>query len=178
MCSNLLCSDRKLIKILCHQSEIFSSVFVGQFLFELTIHLQDTVSFKLKLHNHSIFRNLFFFFLFWATPEAYGGSQARDPIRATAAGLYHNHSNGHIWVTSLTYVVHSNAGSLTCWVRPGIEPQPHGSWSDSFLLCHDGNFTFSEILLFSLFRLPVYLFSLLETTFLLAFGAFFHSLII
>ena len=27
------------------------------------------------------------------TPAAYGGSQARGQIRATAAGLYHSHSN-------------------------------------------------------------------------------------
>ena len=38
---------------------------------------------------------------------AYGGSQARGLIRATAAGLPHSHSN---------------AGSLAHWVRPGMEP--------------------------------------------------------
>ena len=35
----------------------------------------------------------FFFLLFRAVPVAYGGSQARGPIGATAAGLYHRHSN-------------------------------------------------------------------------------------
>ena len=35
----------------------------------------------------------FFFCLFSATPEAYGGSQARDQIGAVAAGLCHSHSN-------------------------------------------------------------------------------------
>ena len=35
----------------------------------------------------------FFFFFFWATPVAHGGSQASGPIGATAAGLYHSHSN-------------------------------------------------------------------------------------
>ena len=35
----------------------------------------------------------FFFLLFGATPEAYGGSQARGQIGATAAGLCHSHSN-------------------------------------------------------------------------------------
>ena len=34
-----------------------------------------------------------FFFLFMATPAAYGSSQARGWIRATAAGLHHSHSN-------------------------------------------------------------------------------------
>ena len=39
---------------------------------------------------------LTFFCLFaisWAAPAAYGGSQARGRIRATAAGLRHSHSN-------------------------------------------------------------------------------------
>ena len=34
-----------------------------------------------------------FIWLFRATPSAYGGSQARGRIGATAAGLYHSHSN-------------------------------------------------------------------------------------
>ena len=33
------------------------------------------------------------FLLFRATPKAYGGSQARGTVRATAAGLHHRHSN-------------------------------------------------------------------------------------
>ena len=33
------------------------------------------------------------FFLFSATPKAYGGSKARGPIRAPAASLHHSHSN-------------------------------------------------------------------------------------
>ena len=39
------------------------------------------------------------FWLFRAAPEAYGGSQARSRIRATAAGLHHSHSH----VGSLTH---------------------------------------------------------------------------
>ena len=31
--------------------------------------------------------------IFKATPTAYGGSQARGRIKATAAGLHHSHSN-------------------------------------------------------------------------------------
>ena len=42
---------------------------------------------------------------------AYGSSKARGQIGATAAGLHHSHSN---------------AGSLTQWAKPGIEPQT--SW--------------------------------------------------
>ena len=33
------------------------------------------------------------FFLLMAVPVAYGSSQARDQIRAAAAGLHHSHGN-------------------------------------------------------------------------------------
>ena len=42
-----------------------------------------------------------------AAPIAYGGSQAKGLIRAVATSIHHSHSN---------------AGSLTHWARPGIEP--------------------------------------------------------
>ena len=51
------------------------------------------------------------FLLFIAVLAAFGSSQARRRIRATAAGLHHSHSN---------------AGSLTHWGRSGIEPM--SSW--------------------------------------------------
>ena len=35
----------------------------------------------------------FFFCLFRAAPEAYGGSQARGPTGAAAAGPHHSHGN-------------------------------------------------------------------------------------
>ena len=55
----------------------------------------------------------FFVVLFRATPKAYGGSQARGLIGATAAvGLHHSHVNAR----SLT----------TEQARPGIEPKT--SW--------------------------------------------------
>ena len=38
-------------------------------------------------------RLYYFFFLFGATPAAYGNSQARGRIRAAGVGLYHCHSN-------------------------------------------------------------------------------------
>ena len=46
----------------------------------------------------------FFFCLFKAIPEAHGGSQARGPVGAVAAGLRQSHS-------------HSNAGCELC-LRP------------------------------------------------------------
>ena len=43
----------------------------------------------------TIFRKMIFFFfgIFRAVPIAYGSSQARGQIGATAAGLHHSHSN-------------------------------------------------------------------------------------
>ena len=79
----------------------------------------------------------FFFFFFclfaisWTALAAYGGSQARGLIGATAADLHHSYSN---------------AGS-----KPSLQPipqltamkgsnlHPHGCWSDLFLLSHDRN---------------------------------------
>ena len=57
------------------------------------------------------FFSFFSFLSFRAAPTAYGVSQARGLIRAVAAGLHH--SSG-------------NAGPLTHWSRPGIEPM--SSW--------------------------------------------------
>ena len=48
-----------------------------------------------------------FFGLFRAAPAAYGSSQARGRVGATAAGLHHSHSN---------------ARPLTHQARPGMEP--------------------------------------------------------
>ena len=70
-----------------------------------------------------LFIYLFIFLLFGAVPVAYGGSQARDQIGGTAAGLRHSHNNARFWATSATYsTAHGNTGSLTQWARPGIEP--------------------------------------------------------
>ena len=55
---------------------------------------------------------LFFFLPFRAAPVAYGGSQARGRIGATAAGLGHSHSR--IQAVSATYTTaHCNSRSLT-----------------------------------------------------------------
>ena len=51
---------------------------------------------KPQMKQGFVFCFLFFLGLFAfsrATPMAYGGSQARGPIGATAAGLHQNHSN-------------------------------------------------------------------------------------
>ena len=63
------------------------------------------------------------FCFFRAAPAAYGSSQARDRMKATAASLHHGHSNTgsepHLWLNS-------TARSLTHWARSGIEPE--SSW--------------------------------------------------
>ena len=51
------------------------------------------------------------FCLFRAASTAHGGSQVRGPIRVVSGGLRHRHSN---------------ARSLTHWVRQGIKPE--SSW--------------------------------------------------
>ena len=45
------------------------------------------------LDGEPAFLSFLFFFFFRTTPSAYGGSQARGRIGATAAGLHHSHSN-------------------------------------------------------------------------------------
>ena len=53
---------------------------------------------------------LFIYFLFRASPMAHGGSQARGPTGATAAGLRRNHSNIRSEPMSAIYITaHSNA---------------------------------------------------------------------
>ena len=69
--------------------------------------------------------HFFFLFLFRAAPAAHGSFQARGGIGAAATGLPHSHSNARS--KSATYTTtHSNAGSLTHWSSPGIEPA--SSW--------------------------------------------------
>ena len=52
----------------------------------------------------TIFTIFYFICLFRVTLMAYGGSQARGWIRATASGLHHSHSNmgskSHLWLTA------------------------------------------------------------------------------
>ena len=79
-----------------------SSAFLGQYLPSVPQAAQGFLFF------------FFFFCLFRATPVAYGGSQARGQIGATAASPHHSHSKGQIQATSSNYTTtHGNAGSLT-----------------------------------------------------------------
>ena len=73
----------------------------------------------------------FFFFFFclfaisWAAPPAYGGSQARGPIGAVAAGLHHSSQQRRI-LNPLSKVREMNLS-------------PHGYKSGLLLLSHNGS---------------------------------------
>ena len=77
----------------------------------------------LCLISHLYSSSASFFFLFRAAPEAYGRSQARGWIRATAAGLRHSHTATRDLSRVCDHTTdHSNARSLIHWARLGIEP--------------------------------------------------------
>ena len=85
------------------------------------LHILASICYLLSFYfNFLIF--IYFWFLaflsFRAVPMAYGGSQARGPIRTVAAGLCKS--------TSVTYTsAHSISGSSTHWVRPGDQTHVH-----------------------------------------------------
>ena len=57
-------------------------------------HCKSTIlQYKIKILKFNFFFFLVFC-LFRAAPAAYGGSQARDLIRAIADGLHHSHNAG------------------------------------------------------------------------------------
>ena len=93
-----------------------------------------------------LWRNVYYFIFFYlvlgfrATPTVYGSSQARGPIRATAAGLPHSHSS----MGSEPHLRHTPQlmalpDSWPTEQGQGLNPHCHGYWSDSFLLRHNGN---------------------------------------
>ena len=73
-----------------------------------------------KMERISVLFVCLFVLLFRATGTAYGSSQARGGIGATAAGLHLSHSNVGselcLWPTA-----GGNTGALTYWARPGIK---------------------------------------------------------
>ena len=102
-------------------------IFVFQNLQSKCLTGNGTIFFFFK---NKIYRILFYFILFHliclfrAAPATYGGSQARGQIGAEAASLHLSHSDtGSEPCLSATYTIaRGNAGSLTRWERPGIEP--------------------------------------------------------
>ena len=60
-------------------------------------------SFLLRLLWFQVLNQVFNLFYYYflplrATPMAYGDSQARDPVGASAAGLHHSHSSPQCWI--------------------------------------------------------------------------------
>ena len=73
--------------------------------------------------NNSLL-SFIFLMLFSTTPAGYGSAQARGWIGAVAAPLAYTTATA---MPSVTYTEsHSNVGSLTHWVGPGIKPA--SSW--------------------------------------------------
>ena len=104
-------------------------------------------------HMHKF---VFFFLLFRATPMAYGGSQSRGWIRATAAGLCHSHSNARseprLWPTP--QLMATSEPSPNEWGQ-GSNPQLRGSRTDSFPLCHKGNSTMHHFIISNICHLEI-----------------------
>ena len=77
------------------------------------------------------------FLLFRATPVAYGGSQARGPIGAAAAGLHHSRSNaGSELGLRPTPQLMATPDPQPTEQGQGLNLHPHGYW---FPLNHDGH---------------------------------------
>ena len=95
----------------------------------LTVHLcANTGVYKwmhTHTHTHTTFKFFFFlllvFCLFRATPTARGGSQARGPIGAVATRLHQSQMSDPRWLCN-PHHGSQQAGSLTHWARPEIEP--------------------------------------------------------
>ena len=113
-------------------SNIFCICFIWQFYIKIAwVTVWDLISFHFRCGI--LFISFFFvivvclFLLFRATPAAYRSSQIRGRTGAAGAGLCHSHSKAssepHLWPTT---TAHRNAGFLTHWGRPGIEPA--SSW--------------------------------------------------
>ena len=81
---------------------------------------------------------IFLFLLFRAAPMAYGSSQARGQIEATAACLHHSHSNsGSEQCLQLTPQLMAMLDSQPTERGQGLNWHPHGYQLDLFLLLHN-----------------------------------------
>ena len=66
-----------------------------QVLLQVVIHINSLGTIITPLLFIYLFIYLFYFLLFRATPAAYGSSQAKGWIGATAPGLHHSHTLHH-----------------------------------------------------------------------------------
>ena len=105
-----------------------------------------------------IYLFIYIFCFFRAAPAAYGGSQAGGlselqlPAYTTAITMP---DPSHI---CNLHHSHGNAGSLTHWARPGIEPITSWFQLDLFLLHHSGNSVGVQFLK-GIFYIPFWYFS-------------------
>ena len=68
-------------------------------------------------------RCIYLFWSFGAAPMAHEGSQARGRTKSCGCQPTPQPQQRQIWNVSATHTTaHGNAGSLTDWARPGIEP--------------------------------------------------------
>ena len=104
----------KCLNIYCSPPSISSSY---------RILLYKLCSFWLACAISYIYLFCFYFVLFRAIPQHMEVHRPRGQIRAAAADLRPQPQHCQIWATSVTYTTaNGNAGSLTLWARPGIEP--------------------------------------------------------
>ena len=88
-----------------------------------------------------------------AAPEAYRRSKARGQIKAAAADLYHSHSNaGSELCLQPTLQLTAMPDPWPTERGRGSNLHPHGYSLDSFLLCHNGNSLFVDLLMMAIWN--------------------------
>ena len=92
------------------------------------------------IQNRFLFYFIYFFIYFRAEPTVYGGSQARDQIRATAASLGHSHNNMESKLClGPTPQLMATPDTQPTKQGQGLNPYPHRYQSDSFPLSYNRN---------------------------------------
>ena len=111
----------------------------------LALHLSpppNLLSFLIVLPNPFSpldYKLLFLFYFIFFLFRAYGSSQARGLIGATAVGLCHSHSKARSELVCDLYCSSQHQILNPLSEARDRNPQPHGSSLDSFSLCHDWN---------------------------------------
>ena len=106
----------------------------------VSLALADTKNMSQVCHLQNPTPGGFSFLLlfFRAAPAAYGGSQARGRIRATAASLHHSHVGSEPRLRPTPELM-AMLDPLPTDRSQGSNPCPHRYQSDLFLLSHDRN---------------------------------------
>ena len=97
---------------------------------------------RTQLRTLFIYFTFFFFFFFFglfrAAPMAHRGPQTRGRIGAVAAGQSHSSTRSELCLRPTPQLT-ATPDPWPAEQGQGLNPQPHGSQSDSFPLRHDGN---------------------------------------